>query len=423
MSQITVRKSFHMEMPSILIEALVQSLGYVSAKENILMEHVTQGLQRRTWFTANKITDPAFEPPAGVIRRSDDNGKSWRVVEEWASYRPRGGKDEYFYYSPVFVPHPRTGQIVRFYTRVENVKGLFPWDEGSPWLTSGKIYSQHSGDGGAGWSEPKQVVMSGGGCDETRWAPDITYGVNGGGVEGVTPMPIGDGKIIIPSYSQRTVNGKRRWRSSALIGTWRGDGDDIAWQMTAYSSVGPHASGNGGDEPSIVRLPDGRLLMTMRVRTDPNDGSSVRSGKFTTTSRDLGTTWAEPEILRYDDGSQVLCPASLANIFISSKTHRLYIITNILAEPTWGCRPRFTLQIAEMDMATLRIIRESVTVIDTNDTSGGKLPMIDFSNWRWYEDRITGDIVMVMTGCPGDKGRSETCGVPPHSYRYDLTLS
>ncbi len=400
MSQITVQKSFHIEMPSILIEALVQSLGYVSAKENTLMEHVTQGLQRRTWFTANKLTEPRFEPPPGIIRKSDDNGKSWRVVEEFASYRPRGGKNEYFVYSPVFTSNPRTGEIVRFFTRVESVQGLFPWDQGSPWFQSGKVFSQYSRDGGLSWTEPKQVVISGAGYDETRWAPEITYGVNGGGIEGVTPIPLDDREFIVPCYSQRTANGKRRWYSSALIGTWRGDGDNVAWRMTAYATVDARSSGNGGEH-----------------------GTTVRTAKFLTTSADMGGSWAEPEILRYDDGSQVLCPASLANIFISSKTHGLYIITNVLSEPTWGCRPRFTLQIAEMDMATLRVIRESVTVIDTNDTSGGKLPTIDFSNWRWYEDRETLGLVLVMTGCPGDKGRSETCGVPPHSYRYDITLS
>ncbi|MFH1568651.1 MAG: hypothetical protein ABIL09_11695, partial [Gemmatimonadota bacterium] len=140
--------------------------------------------------------------------------------------------------------------------------------------------------------------------------------------------------------------------------------------------------------------------------------------RFFTTSGDLGRSWTEPEVLRYEDGEQVLCPASLAHVLSSTKTGRFYLITNILAEPTWGCRPRFTLQIAEIDVDTLRLRRDSVAVIDTNDPSGP--PTTDFSNWRWYEDRETGDIVLVMTGCPGDRGRSEDCGVPPHSYRYEI---
>ena len=48
MGKIRIDKSVHIEMPSILIESLVQSLGYVSTRKNVPMEHVTRGLQRRT---------------------------------------------------------------------------------------------------------------------------------------------------------------------------------------------------------------------------------------------------------------------------------------------------------------------------------------------------------------------------------------
>ncbi|MFH1569991.1 MAG: hypothetical protein ABIL09_18505, partial [Gemmatimonadota bacterium] len=80
MGGIAVSKSVHIEQPSLLIEALVQALSYVSERSGSLMEHVTYGLQRRTWYTTNKIADPPFEPPPGVIRRSDDNGRTWRVT-------------------------------------------------------------------------------------------------------------------------------------------------------------------------------------------------------------------------------------------------------------------------------------------------------------------------------------------------------
>lgn len=424
MGGIRIRKSIHIEQPDVLVEALVQSLGYASARRNVLMEHVTRGLQRRTWFTTNKITEPHFEPPPGLIRRSEDNGKIWNVTEEWASYRPREektGKEEYFLYSPNFFPNPRTDQVVRVYTQVESVRGLFPWDAGNPWFQTGRIYSQYSGDGGFSWSSPKQLVTRGG--DAVHWAPGIAYGVNGANIEGVNPVPLGGDRFLLPSWSRRMGETKPIWHSAAFIGTWTGDGDSIEWDMTAVCTVDKRWSNNGGDEPSLVLLPDGRLLMTMRVRTDPGDGTILSSGKFWTVSADLGKTWAEPEPLRYTDGSQVLCPANLANIFLSLKTGKLYIVTNILDRPTYGCRPRFTLQIAEMDMGSFRVLKNTVTVIDANDTAGGREPTTDFSNFRWYEDRETKDIVLVMTGCPGDKGRSETCGVPPHSFRYDIALS
>ena len=162
--------------------------------------------------------------------------------------------------------------------------------------------------------------------------------------------------------------------------------------------------------------------MTMRVRTHRGAKLAIPSGKFYTTSADQGKAWSEPEPLRYSDGRQVYCPACLAHAFCSPKNGRLYIITNILDAPTCGCDPRTTLQIAEVDLQTLRIIPETVTVIETRDAAAGQPETIRFSNWTRYEDRATQNTVLFMTGCPGDVGRHETCGVPPHCYRYDIIL-
>jgi len=205
-----------------------------------------------------------------------------------------------------------------------------------------------------------------------------------------------------------------------LIGRWRAGETKVSWSIPSLATVGPAYSNCGADEPSVALLPDGRLAMTLRVRVDPNDGTTLPSGKFIATSRDLGRTWDEPQPLKYTDGEQVYCPACLANVFVSSRNRRVYLVTNILDRPTHGCDPRTSLQIAELDPGTLRVIRDSVTVIETRRPD--QLETIRFSNWRWYEDRKTKNIVLLMTGCPGNQGRHETCRVPPHSYRYDLIL-
>lgn len=218
-------------------------------------------------------------------------------------------------------------------------------------------------------------------------------------------------------FTQSSPDGSATWSEPRQL-IVRG-GDATRWALRIV--YGENAGNVEGANP--LPLPDGRLLMTMRLRADPGDGATLRSARLWTISADLGKSWAEPEILRYADGSQVPCPASLANLFLSSKTGKLYLIANILDESTWGCRPRSPLQIAEMDRETFRVMRDTVTVIDANAAGVEKGKEIDFSNWRWYEDRATKDVVLVMSGCPGDKGRSETCGVPPHSFRYDIDLS
>jgi hypothetical protein len=118
----------------------------------------------------------------------------------------------------------------------------------------------------------------------------------------------------------------------------------------------------------------------------------------------------------------VLLCGSLAYVFRSTKNGRLYIITNILDKPTIGCDPRTTLQMAEIDMAALRVLPETVMVKETRPSAAGQPENIRFSNWRRYEDRVTKNIILVMTGGPGDVGRSESCEVPPHSCRYEIVL-
>jgi hypothetical protein len=66
------------------------------------------------------------------------------------------------------------------------------------------------------------------------------------------------------------------------------------------------------------------------------------------------------------------------------------------------------------------ITKSSVTPIETR--TGDQPPNTRFSNFPWYEDRETRDVVPLLTACPGDVGRSEMCGRPPQSFRYGIRL-
>ena len=167
-------------------------------------------------------------------------------------------------------------------------------------------------------------------------------------------------------------------------------------------------------------LPDGRLFQIIRARFLNQPQAELPSCKFYALSSDCGRTWSEPEPLRYTDGELAFSPACLGNVFRSNKNGRFYLITNLNDWPSHNCDPRSTLQIAELDTSTLRIVRESVTGIETRRE--GQPINIRFSSWRSYEDRATGDIVLFMTACPGDAGRKFDCGCPPHCYRYDIRL-
>lgn len=108
----------------------------------------------------------------------------------------------------------------------------------------------------------------------------------------VTPEPEGDDYAIMPS-SVRLKNGSIvtavRYRKSIEI--YRSDDDAKTWR-----SLGQAVAGLGGNPPSLIQLPDGRLVLTYGYRVKPY-GIRAR------VSSDEGRTWGEEIVLRADGGN------------------------------------------------------------------------------------------------------------------------
>jgi hypothetical protein len=157
-------------------------------------------------------------------------------------------------------------------------------------------------------------------------------------------------------------------------------------------------------EPDLLHLGGGRLLTTMRCQGAKGQG--IPSTRQCALSEDGSRTWGAPWALKYDDGSTVCVPASLAAFEKDPKSGRAFWFANILSKPVFGQIPRYPLTIAELDTKRLCIIKDSVTVIQdlpkgaiAANEAAGELGR-RYSNFGHYVDRATGEFVLMMAEEP-----------------------
>ena len=398
-------------------------------------------------------TAPASLPGRELrFRRSEDNGKTWqRIEEQWPGPERLDNQHNLTRTPPGFWLDEKTGRLARAYSECVVRKTSDAQVQWLPAATTRKNFMQYSDDQGQSWSEPEQLVVAGDEFDETHWAPQVTYGENGGVGMWDSAFTQPDGTIVLPFTTWRRPDPDERrylgrfaylvlhdeergaWerRVTALLGAWREGGAGVVWEMGDYVRVDGRRSLDGACEPGICRLPDGRLFMIIRTRAFPDSDVEIPGAKLYAVSEDAGRTWSEARMLRYEDRDPVYAPASFSRVFTSTKNGRAYLITNISDVPCYGCDPRSKLQIAEINRETLRVIRESVTVIEQRQED--QQETIRFSNFAWHEDRETGNMIIYMAPAPGptgswaegnmkDTARSPGLGVPPHCYRYAIIL-
>jgi hypothetical protein len=207
--------------------------------------------------------------------------------------------------------------------------------------------------------------------------------------------------------------------AALLIGTFQPDGK-LTWQLGQPVPFDPAISDRGLCEPTVAELPGGVLVMIMR---GSNCRHPERPGyKWLTRSTDGGLTWSPAVPLPADDGAPIESSATGSALFRSRHDGQLYWIGNLCLEgerPN-GNDPRSPLYIAQMQEEPFAIKRGTITVIDR--AQPGEHPRTQHSNFKFYQDRETADIVLYLTRY-GERGYVNDTWIHADLYEYRISLT
>jgi len=154
-------------------------------------------------------------------------------------------------------------------------------------------------------------------------------------------------------------------------------------------------SSRGIGENTVAKLRNGNLAMI--CRGDNSIFPEKPGYKWVCFSENNGISWTDPEILFCDDGTIIESSSTGSALLRSEKDGKLYwignlCITGMRANGNW---PRYPLVIAEVNEEPFCIKRSTISIIDTR--LPGEPGTLQLSNFRFYQDRENGDIIIFLT--------------------------
>jgi len=211
-------------------------------------------------------------------RASADGGLTWS--KEDALVVPNEGKENVM---SVSLLRLRSGEIALFYLRKNG------WDDCRP-------YMRLSTDEAKTWGEPSLCIAPGG-----------YYVLNNDRV-----VQLKSGRLVMPVAKHTEPGGG--FSARGIVSCFLSDDNGKTWRQSASKLAGEMPKGRVTlQEPGVVELKDGRILMLLRT----NAGCQFRSF-----SKDGGDTWSPAE------RSNIISPLSPASVERIPKTGDLLLVWN-----------------------------------------------------------------------------------------------
>jgi hypothetical protein len=290
-----------------------------------------------TKFTGAKDADEA--PAELAARFSGDGGRTWSLKD--LLILPNEGRQNVMSVSLLRMPE---GEIGLFYLRKNSSRDC-------------RMYLRRSKDEAHTWGDAELCI------------PDDGYFV----VNNDRVVRLGSGRLVIPAARHSKPDGA--WTARATAVCYLSDDGGRTWRRGKGVAEAPEKSRSGLQEPLVVELKDGRLLLLSRTDL---------GFQYRCFSSDGGETWSNPE------PSPIVSPLSPASVARIPQTGDLLLAWNDHSKidpELRGRRTPFTVAVSK-DEGETWVLRK---VLDDDPDGWYCYTAIEFVNDRVLLAHCAGD--------------------------------